>query len=169
MTLTSDFRVTNGATGITFLFHAQPVGKTWGEGYQWQLRSVDARRRRCSRRPRRATRTSRSSSVTDFTVGDTLTVDGEQRTITAVGHAGPRDHALGAAAAGATNVKVASVTGLVAGEPIIIDGETRTIQTVGTQGAAGTGVTLTQALTCGARQRRGGALQRHRASASRPR
>jgi hypothetical protein len=56
-----------------------------------------------------------------------------------------------AAAAGATNVKIASVTGLVAGNTITIDStganpETVTMTVVGTQGAGGTGVTFTPAL-----------------------
>ncbi len=37
MTETVNFRVTTAGTGITFLFHAQPVGKTWGEAYSWKL------------------------------------------------------------------------------------------------------------------------------------
>ncbi len=37
MTFTSNFRVTDAAKGIGFMFHAQPVGKTWGEGYVWRL------------------------------------------------------------------------------------------------------------------------------------
>jgi hypothetical protein len=56
-----------------------------------------------------------------------------------------------AAAAGATNVKVASVTGLVGGNTITIDStganpETVTMTTVGTSGAGGTGVTFAPAL-----------------------
>jgi len=56
-----------------------------------------------------------------------------------------------AAAAGATNVKVASVNGLVAGNTLTIDStganpETVTMTTVGTSGAGGTGVTFTPAL-----------------------
>jgi len=56
-----------------------------------------------------------------------------------------------AAAAGATNIKVASVTGMTAGNTLTIDPigsnpETVTINTVGTAGAAGTGVTFTPAL-----------------------
>ena len=37
MTETVNFRVTNALTGVTFMFHAQPAGKTWGEFYAWQL------------------------------------------------------------------------------------------------------------------------------------
>jgi hypothetical protein len=56
-----------------------------------------------------------------------------------------------AAAAGATNVKVASVAGLFAGNTVTIDStganpETVTITTVGTAGATGSGVTFTPAL-----------------------
>ncbi|MFL6006840.1 MAG: VPS10 domain-containing protein [Gaiellaceae bacterium] len=56
-----------------------------------------------------------------------------------------------AAAAGATNAKVASVTGLVVGNTITIDStganpETVTMTTVGTSGSGGTGVTFTPAL-----------------------
>jgi hypothetical protein len=56
-----------------------------------------------------------------------------------------------AAAAGATNIKVASVTGMVAGNTLTVDSagaspETVTITTVGTAGAGGTGITFTPAL-----------------------
>jgi hypothetical protein len=56
-----------------------------------------------------------------------------------------------AAAAGATNVKIASVTGLAVGQTLTIDTagpnpETVTITTVGTSGAGGTGVSFTPAL-----------------------
>lgn len=37
MTETVNFRITNASTGATFMFHAQPVGKTWGEFYSWHL------------------------------------------------------------------------------------------------------------------------------------
>ena len=145
MTFTSDFRVTTGATGITFLFHAQPVGKAWGEGYAWQVRSLTASTTLFA--PAAAGDTNvKVAATTNFNVGDTLSIESEQRTITAVGTQGRATTLSATSTAGATNVKVASVTGLVAGEPIVIDGETATIQTVGTQGATGTGVTLAQAL-----------------------
>ena len=55
-----------------------------------------------------------------------------------------------AAAAGATNVKVASVNGFTVGMHVTIDtganAESKVIQTVGTPGAGGTGITLTTAL-----------------------
>jgi outer membrane murein-binding lipoprotein Lpp len=51
-----------------------------------------------------------------------------------------------AAAAGATNIKVASVSGFSAGQAISVDGEAATISTVGTAGAGGTGITLTAPL-----------------------
>ena len=58
-----------------------------------------------------------------------------------------------AAALGATNIKVNSIAGLAAGHVIQIGFddrfETRTILSVGTQGAAGTGVNLTEPLTFG--------------------
>ena len=71
-----------------------------------------------------------------------LRVDGETVTISTVGTQGRNTTLSAAAAAGATNIKVASVTGMAAGDPIVIDGESGTIQTVGTAGATGTGVTL---------------------------
>ena len=40
MTETVNFRITNAATGAGFLFHALPVGKTWGEYYDWQLKAT---------------------------------------------------------------------------------------------------------------------------------
>ena len=56
-----------------------------------------------------------------------------------------------AAAAGATNIKVASITAMVAGQTINIDTggsfESGVIQSVGTAGATGTGVTLTAPLS----------------------
>jgi len=52
-----------------------------------------------------------------------------------------------AAAAGATNIKVASVTGFAVGQVVSIDSELATILSVGTAGAGGTGITLTAGLT----------------------
>jgi alpha-L-rhamnosidase len=37
MTATVRFRITEARAGISFLFHAEPVGKTWGEAYVWKL------------------------------------------------------------------------------------------------------------------------------------
>ena len=67
-------------------------------------------------------------------------------TVTSVGTQGRNTTLSAAAAAGATNIKVASVTGMAAGDSIVVDGEAATIATVGTAGANGTGVTLASAL-----------------------
>ena len=37
MTATVTFRITDVREGITFLFHAEPIGKTWGESYNWKI------------------------------------------------------------------------------------------------------------------------------------
>ncbi|MFL5928559.1 MAG: hypothetical protein ACJ77E_16630 [Gaiellaceae bacterium] len=54
---------------------------------------------------------------------------------------------LVAAAAGDTSIKVASVNGFSAGQTITVGNESATISNVGTAGAAGTGISLTTALT----------------------
>ena len=84
-----------------------------------------------------------------------------------------------AAAAGATNIKVASVGNFVAGDKITVDQaangfgkgdpETRTITAVGTAGAAGTGITLDAPLSQRARQRplRRGLARGHHAPTTR--
>jgi hypothetical protein len=56
---------------------------------------------------------------------------------------------VAAAAAGATNIKVASVSGFSAGQAITVDGESATISSVGTAGAGGTGITLAAPLANG--------------------
>ena len=91
------------------------------------------------------------TSVNGFVVGQPALVDGEVRTVSAVGTQGRNTTLAAAAAAGDTVVKVASVNGFVAGDTLIVDtgaaAETRTIAAVGTAGADGTGVTLTAALS----------------------
>jgi beta-galactosidase/beta-glucuronidase len=112
------------------------------------------------------------SSVSNFAVGQTITIDAganlETKVIAAVGTSGSTGggitltsalshaHALGGAvltitAAGTTNIKVASVTNFAPGQAIAIDWganlETATILTVGTSGLTGTGITLTSGLT----------------------
>ncbi|MBN1185755.1 MAG: alpha-L-rhamnosidase N-terminal domain-containing protein [Bacteroidales bacterium] len=37
MTATINFRITDTTAGINFFFHAEPVGKTWGEAYSWKI------------------------------------------------------------------------------------------------------------------------------------
>ena len=76
----------------------------------------------------------------------------EMRTVQAVGDGSGSQNLSAAAAAGATNIKIASVTGYTAGETILIEAgsasqEFATILTVGTAGAGGTGITLTAPLT----------------------
>src|ERR671923_669393 len=74
----------------------------------------------------------------------------ESVTVTNVGTQGRNTTLAAAAAAGATNIKVASVTGMSAGDTIHVDTgaarETRPIASVGTSGANGTGITLTAPL-----------------------
>ena len=94
------------------------------------------------------------AATTGVANGDTLRVDTggttESVTVTNVGSQARSTTLSAAAAAGATNVKLASVTGLAAGDTLNLDSgaaqESRTIASVGTSGANGTGVTLTTAL-----------------------
>ena len=39
MTTTVKFRVADAVKGMAFLFHAEPIGKTWGEAYSWKINS----------------------------------------------------------------------------------------------------------------------------------
>ena len=109
------------------------------------------------------------ASVTNLYPGDTINIDSgsgmESRKVTAVGTAaGPATTLAAPAAAGDTNIKVASVgracnaggscvgtTSFIVGQPLLIDDgaaqEVVTVTSVGTQGATGTGVTFTPALT----------------------
>ena len=109
------------------------------------------------------------ASVTNLYPGDTINIDSgsgmEARKVTAVGTAaGPATTLAAPAAAGDTNIKVASVgracnaggscvgtTSFIVGQPALIDDgaaqEVVTVTSVGTQGATGTGVTFTPALT----------------------
>jgi hypothetical protein len=97
------------------------------------------------------------ASVANLASGHTIDLDAgqaaaEQATIQTVGTAQRTATTLAAAAAaGATNIKVASVTNMVVGEAISVDTganvEYDRIAAVGTAGAAGTGVTLATPLT----------------------
>lgn len=40
MTATVNFRIVDATKGMTFLFHALPVGKVWSEAYSYQIKSV---------------------------------------------------------------------------------------------------------------------------------
>ncbi len=110
--------------------------------------------------------------VDGFAVGQTIWIgsgaDVEENTIVSVGTAGTngtgidlatpltlphsrRDPVVVVTPAGATNIKVDSVTNLAIGDTLVIDTdadqETVTITAVGTEGAAGTGVDITPALS----------------------
>lgn len=109
------------------------------------------------------------ASVTNVYPGDTLNIgsgaDMESRKVTAVGTAaGPATTLAAPAASGDTNIKVANTgracnaggscagtTSFIVGQPLLIDDgagqEVVTVTSVGTQGATGTGVTFTPALT----------------------
>jgi hypothetical protein len=79
-------------------------------------------------------------------VGGVSAANIELENSTAVSIKGGPTPLAAAAAAGATNIKVASTSGFAAGEVINVDGESATIATVGSSGAGGTGLTLTAAL-----------------------
>jgi alpha-L-rhamnosidase len=88
------------------------------------------------------------ASVSGLNPGDALTLEGEQRTIAAVGTgAGAATTVFAPAAAGDTNAKVGSVSGFIAGQRAVIDGEPVTVSAVGTAGAA---TTLSSAAAAGA-------------------
>jgi beta-galactosidase/beta-glucuronidase len=112
------------------------------------------------------------SSVSNFAVGQTITIDAgtnfETNVVTVVGTAGStgtgltlttpmtKAHALGGAVltllpVGSTNIKVAAVTNFSVGQNIAIDWganlETATILTVGTAGLTGSDITLTAGVT----------------------
>ena len=87
-------------------------------------------------------------SVAGLNPGDSVTVDGETRKVTAVGTgAGAATTVFAPAAAGDTNLKVGSVTGFVAGQRAVIDNEVVVVSAVGT---AGTATTLSAAAAAGA-------------------
>ena len=87
------------------------------------------------------------ASITGLNPGDTVTVDGEARTLTRRRHRrGRRDDGLRPAAAGDTNLKVGSITGFVAGQQAVIDNELVTVSAIGT---AGTATTLSAAAAVG--------------------
>jgi len=82
------------------------------------------------------------ANVGGFTVGGPITVDGESRTVSAIGTAGARSTLFTAATPGDTNLKVGSVAGLTVGQPIFIDTgaavESPTVTAIGTPGVATT-------------------------------
>ena len=117
---------------------------------------------RCSRPPRRVTPTSRSTSVNGFVAGQPALIDGEVRTVQTVGTQGRATTLAEAAAAGATNVKVASVNGFGVGDTLLLGTDSRTITAVGSAGATGTGVTLSSGAHRRRRERRRRAHARHR-------
>lgn len=94
MTETVDFTIpaTGASTGVGFLFHAQPVGKTWGEGYRWQLyQPAPASTTLVSATQPGATNITVGSS-SGLSVGLPITIDSgasqEQATIASVGPQG---------------------------------------------------------------------------------
>ncbi len=88
------------------------------------------------------------ASVTGLNPGDSLSIEGESRKITAVGTAaGAATTLLSPAAVGDTNVKVGSVTGFIAGQPALVDNEVVVVNAIGT---AGTATTLSSAAAAGA-------------------
>ena len=88
------------------------------------------------------------ASVTGVYPGDTLTVDGDARKITAVGSAaGAATTLFSPVSAGDANVKVGSTTGFVVGQQALVENELATITAIGT---AGTATTLSSAAAVGA-------------------
>ena len=79
-------------------------------------------------------------STANFFAGKTVTVDGETKTISAVGTGAASTTSVGPAAAGDTVLHVASVTNFVPGAPITVGGQTVSTMAVGT--AAGAATTL---------------------------
>ena len=78
--------------------------------------------------PRRATRTCKVASVTNFAAGAPLTIGAQTVTITTVGTAaGAATTLFAPAAAGDTNIKVSSSNGFVAGQPALVESEVRTV------------------------------------------
>ncbi len=104
------------------------------------------------------------TSINGFTVGAAALIDGEVRTVTAVGTQGRATTLAAAAAIGDTNLKVASVQGWSAGDTVLLGSESYTVATVGTAGVDGTGVTLSRADHRRLRERRRRAPARHVAS-----
>lgn len=125
MTATVKFRATNPNAGMTFLFHAQPIGlSTWTEAYSWQVRARTGNTTLFM--PSNAGDTNiKVAATTNFAVGDTVKIgtgeNQDTRTITSVGTQGRSTSLNVAAAAGATGIRVASTTGLTAGDVLTID------------------------------------------------
>ena len=73
------------------------------------------------------------NGISGYAVGAPVSIDGELRTISAVGSAAGAPTTLSTpVAAGATNVKVASVAGFAAGQKLLLEDETATVSNVGT-------------------------------------
>jgi Bacterial alpha-L-rhamnosidase 6 hairpin glycosidase domain/Alpha-L-rhamnosidase N-terminal domain/Bacterial alpha-L-rhamnosidase concanavalin-like domain/Bacterial alpha-L-rhamnosidase C-terminal domain len=88
------------------------------------------------------------ASVLGLNPGDTLSIEGDDRKITAVGTgAGAATTVFSPASAGDTNLKVGSVTGFIAGQRALVDNEVVVVSAVGT---AGTATTLSSAAAVGA-------------------
>ena len=86
-------------------------------------------------------------STSNFVVGDTLKVDQETATISAIGTQSRTTTLFAPAAAGDTNVKVAATTGIAGGDTLRIENEPVTVTTVGSQGRS---TTLAAAVAAGA-------------------
>jgi alpha-L-rhamnosidase len=91
------------------------------------------------------------AAVNNFIVGQTLKVDSDTATISAVGTQSRSTTLFAAASAGDTNVKVAATTGIAVGDTLRIDTgsalESVTVSNVGTQGRS---TTLSAAAAAGA-------------------
>jgi alpha-L-rhamnosidase len=83
--------------------------------------------------------------VGNFIAGQTLKVDSEATTITAVGTQSRATTLSAAAAAGDTNIRVASTTGIAAGDTLRLDTGSALVSV--TVSSVGTGISFTPALT----------------------
>ena len=88
------------------------------------------------------------ASVSGLNPGDTISIQGETRKVSAVGTAaGAATTIFAPVAAGDTNVKVGSTSGFVVGQPALIENELVNVSAIGTAGRA---TTLSAAAAAGA-------------------
>ncbi|RIJ71117.1 hypothetical protein D1871_15455 [Nakamurella silvestris] len=144
---------TTGGNGLNLLFHAQPVGKTWGESYSWALRSTVGTTVSTAVVAAGATSIP-VAGVDNWHVGDTVVVgrgtpDAQTTTVTSVGTATVNTRLLVPPAAGDSHAVVPAGVALAAGAAATLNGQRITITSV-TDAAGYAVVSFTPALTANA-------------------
>ena len=127
MTTTVKFRVADAVKGMAFLFHAEPIGKTWGEAYSWKINSESGKTTSFNTTDA-GRKTIYVKDVDNFEVGDDVIVGDEPSSLKIINLGTPATSVelTSAANVGATTLEISSAGNLKVGDIVVIGtGETQ--------------------------------------------